>query len=65
MVRQILTFSRPSTEGFVVTRIAETVVEAVNLVERSLPRNIVIKRYIETEDTLVYADPSQRSTRWS
>ncbi len=59
VVRQILTFSRPSTEGFVVTRIAETVVEAVNLVERSLPRNIVIKRYIETEDTLVYADPSQ------
>ncbi len=59
VVKRILTFSRPSTEGFVNAKIADTVIEALNLVEGSLPRNIVIQRSIEALDTVIYADPSQ------
>ena len=59
VVKRILTFSRPSTEGFVNTKIADSVIEALNLVEGSLPRNIVIQRSIEALDTVIYADPGQ------
>ncbi len=59
VVKRILTFSRPSTEGFVNAKVADSVVEALNLVESSLPRNIVIQRFIDARDTVIYADPSQ------
>ena len=42
LVKQILTFSRPSKEGMVPTRIQDVVHEAVGLLRASLPRNIAV-----------------------
>ncbi|MGE4292417.1 MAG: ATP-binding protein [Desulfovibrio sp.] len=59
VVKQILAFSRPSQEGFLIADIAETINEAVELMKASLPRNIEVRTSIEANDTRIWADPTQ------
>jgi PAS domain S-box-containing protein len=59
LVKQILTFSRPSQEGFVPTNLAEIVSEAVSLIRASFPGNIRIREDIAASPILCLADPSQ------
>lgn len=59
LIKQILTFSRPTQEGFVATDLRSVVSEAVALIRVSVPRNIDI--FSEIAETLPYclADPTQ------
>ncbi|MFA6810267.1 MAG: PAS domain S-box protein [Desulfoplanes sp.] len=59
LVKQILTFSRPSQEGFVSTNVSEVVKEAASLIKASLPGNIRVGEYIVDEKVLCQADPTQ------
>ena len=59
LVKQILTFSRPTQEGFQPTNVAEVVGEAVALIKASLPRNIEIRDSIAPGLTACLADPTQ------
>ena len=59
LVKQILTFSRPTQEGFQPTNVADVVSEAVALIKASLPRNIEIRDVISPGLTACLADPTQ------
>ncbi len=59
LVERILTFSRPSQEGFRPTDLPTLVCESVNLLQRSLPRNIVIREAISGRSEPVMLDPTQ------
>lgn len=59
VVKQILTFSRPTTEGFVNSRIAAAVAEALHLLRPSLPRSIDLKNDVHAEDAVILSDPNQ------
>lgn len=59
VVKQILTFSRPSQEGFKPTDIGEVVREAVDFIKASLPRNIEVHAKVPEEQPLIMADPTQ------
>ncbi len=59
LVKQILTFSRPSVEGFVITDINEVLNEALVLIKASLPRNIEIRKAIPPRPSITRADPTQ------
>ncbi len=59
MVKQILTFSRADKASFKPTQVSEVVREAVNLIEASLPRNIIIKVHMAAETAICEADPTQ------
>jgi PAS domain S-box-containing protein len=59
LVKQILTFSRPSVEGFVTTDINEALNEAVGLIKASLPRNIEIRLAVPPRPSFIHADPTQ------
>jgi len=59
LVKQILTFSRPSKEGMVPTRIQDVVHEAVGLLRASLPRNISVNECISQRLPMCVADPNQ------
>lgn len=59
VVKQILTFSRPSQEGFKPTDIGEVVKETVDFIKASLPRNIGVKAKVPEGAPLVMADPTQ------
>jgi PAS domain S-box-containing protein len=60
VVQQILSFSRPSTEGFHSTNLAEIIQEVVNLMEASTPANIKVLSHIEKgQSFFVNADPTQ------
>ena len=59
LVKQILTFSRPSKEGMVPTRIQDVVHEAVGLLRASLPRNISANECISQRLPMCVADPNQ------
>ncbi len=59
LVKQILTFSRPSQEGFRATDLAAVIREAVGLVRASMPRNIVVVEQLEAKNPYSYADPVQ------
>ncbi len=59
LVKQILTFSRPSQEGFRATDLAAVVREAVGLVRASMPRNIVVEERLEAKNPYSWADPVQ------
>lgn len=59
LVKQILTFSRPSVEGFVITDINEVLTEALVLIKASLPRNIEIRKAIPPRPSVTRADPTQ------
>lgn len=59
VVKQILTFSRPSQEGFKPTDIGEVVKETVDFIKASLPRNIRVSANVPEGAPLVMADPTQ------
>ncbi|BHH85051.1 hypothetical protein LA52FAK_33400 [Desulforhopalus sp. 52FAK] len=60
VVQQILSFSRPSTEGFHSTDLTEIVREVVHLMAASTPANIEVLSHIEEDqDFFVHADPTQ------
>ena len=59
LIKQILTFSRPTQEGFVPTDLREVVSEAVALFRVSMPRNITVDSEVEQELPLCLADPTQ------
>ncbi|CCO24939.1 PAS/PAC sensor hybrid histidine kinase [Maridesulfovibrio hydrothermalis AM13 = DSM 14728] len=59
VVKQILTFSRPSQEGFKPTDIGEVVRETVDFIKASLPRNIEVTANVPEGASLVMADPTQ------
>jgi len=59
LIKQILTFSRPTQEGFLHTDLHEVVSEAVALIRVSVPRNIKVVSEIEDDLPLCMADPTQ------
>ena len=59
VVKQILAFSRPSTEGFRPTDVGAVITEAIGLMESSMPRNIQVRSFIAPDLACVHADPTQ------
>lgn len=59
VVKQILAFSRPSTEGFTTTDVGAVVSEVIGLLEASIPGNIAVKSTIAPNLVNVHADPTQ------
>ena len=60
VVQQILSFSRPSREGFLSTDINQVVQEVVHLLEASTPANISIFCHVEADQNyFVHANPTQ------
>ena len=59
VVKQILSFSRPSSEGFRPTDISVVIQEVLSLIDASLPANITIDVDISPERTIVDSDPTQ------
>ena len=60
VVQQILSFSRPSTEGFHSTDLTEIIHEVSQLMEASTPANVqVITRIEKGQNYFVHADPTQ------
>lgn len=60
VVQQILSFSRPSREGFRPTDMGSVVQEVVHLMEASMPANITVTSNVEPANRLfVHADPTQ------
>ena len=59
VVKQIIAFSRPPQEGFQATDCAAVISEVIQLMEVSLPSNIVIQSYISPGIEPIYADPTQ------
>lgn len=59
LVKKILTFSRPSQEGFQYVKIEDVVRDAVGLLSASLPRNIKVSTHIGVDLGTCLADPTQ------
>ncbi len=59
LVQQILTFSRPSQEGFMPTDLSEVVHEALAIFTATLPRNITVNERITVHPAIAFADPTQ------
>ncbi len=60
VVQQILSFSRPSREGFRPTDMSQVVQEVIHLMEASMPANIVVSSHVEPgKSFFVHADPTQ------
>lgn len=59
LVKKILTFSRPSQEGFQYIKIEDVVRDAVGLLKASLPRNIKVSTSISSGMGTCLADPTQ------
>ena len=59
VVKQILSFSRPSTEGFRPTDLSTVFQEVLSLMDASLPSNIIIHSTMKADGILVDADPTQ------
>jgi PAS domain S-box-containing protein len=59
VVKQILTFSKPSQEGFRPTNLTAVVAEVVGLMEVSLPGNIEMRSHISPNIGYIFADPTQ------
>ncbi|QGY40663.1 response regulator [Pseudodesulfovibrio cashew] len=59
VVKQILAFSRPSTEGFTSTDVGAVVSEVLGLLEASMPGNIKVRSTIAGGLARVQADPTQ------
>nr|WP_287410560.1 ABC transporter substrate binding protein [Pseudodesulfovibrio sp.] len=59
VVKQILAFSRPSTEGFRSTDVGAVITEVLGLMESSMPRNIEVRSTIASSLAHVHADPTQ------
>ncbi len=60
LIQQILSFSRPSREGFRATDLGSIAQEVMHLLEASTPANIVISISIDpAQKYIVHADPTQ------
>ncbi|WP_243367919.1 ABC transporter substrate binding protein [Fundidesulfovibrio soli] len=59
LVKQILSFSRPTQEGFTATDVAEVVHEALAIFAATLPRSISLNERIEVHPAMAFADPTQ------
>lgn len=59
VVKQILTFSRPSQHGFRSTDLEALVYEVINLMEVSLPGSVKIKYSVSPGLRKIHADPTQ------
>ncbi|MFO7717441.1 MAG: PAS domain S-box protein [Desulfohalobium sp.] len=59
LVKQILTFSRPSQDGFISTNLSHVLQEDLSLIKASLPRNIEIRENIQARQETTTADPTQ------
>jgi PAS domain S-box-containing protein len=59
VVKQILSFSRPSKEGFKPTDLGTVIHEVLSLMDASLPSNISVQSNISSNGILVNADPTQ------
>lgn len=59
LVKQILTFSRPSVEGFTTVDLNEVVTEALVLIKASMPRNIQVRTAVPPDPSITRADPTQ------
>lgn len=60
VVQQILSFSRPSREGFRPTDMSFVVQEVIHLMDASMPANITVQSHIQGNDSFfVEADPTQ------
>jgi len=59
VVKQILSFSRPSSEGFRPTDISQVINEVLSLIDASLPANIVVNLDIDSDNMMVNSDPTQ------
>lgn len=59
VVKQILAFSRPSTEGFRPTDVGGIMAEVLGLLDASMPGNIEVRSRIEPALAYVHADPTQ------
>lgn len=60
VVKQILSFSRPSTEGFHPTDLAEILQEVFQLIQASTPANVRVSSHTEKgQSFFVHADPTQ------
>jgi len=59
VVKQILTFSRPSQQGFRSTDLESLVYEVINLMEVSLPGSVKMKYLVSPALRKIQADPTQ------
>ncbi len=59
VVKQILTFSRPSQHGFRSTDLEALVYEVINLMEVSLPGSVKMKYAVSPDLRKIHADPTQ------
>lgn len=59
VVKQILSFSKPTQEGFRSTDLAAVISEVLHFMEVSLPGNITIRSHISPGIGSIYADPTQ------
>ena len=59
VVKQILTFSKPSQEGFRPTNLTAVIAEVVGLLEVSLPGNIEMRSHISPNIGWILANPTQ------
>jgi PAS domain S-box-containing protein len=59
LVKQILSFTRPSQAGFAPINVADVINEAAGLIRASLPRNIKIVVEIPDKPVTCRADPTQ------
>lgn len=60
LIQQILSFSRPSREGFRPTDMGSIAQEVIHLLDASMPANILISMSIDAEQKfIVHADPTQ------
>ncbi len=59
LVKQIMAFSRPSSQKFKPFNVVNTVNESLDLIRSSLPKQIVIKEDITSTTTFCMGDPTQ------
>ncbi|SHO49069.1 PAS domain S-box-containing protein [Desulfopila aestuarii DSM 18488] len=59
VVKQILSFSRPSSEGFRPTDISVVIQEVLSLIDASLPANINVEVDVSHNSMIVDSDPTQ------
>lgn len=59
VVKQILAFSKSTQEGFVSSNLGAVVTEVLQLIEVSLPSNVLVHSNIDTQLENIHADPTQ------
>ncbi len=59
LVKQILSFTRPSQAGFQAINVVDVLTEAISLIKASLPRNIKIVLDVPPTPVVCRADPTQ------